>query len=83
MLSPCFIHQYFLFPQRQDYLYTELSKLAKKYHNVRLVKNRMSTIWGGASLLQMLLMCMADLMEMNDWSWDFVVNLSESDFPVK
>ncbi|XP_064639668.1 xylosyltransferase oxt-like [Lineus longissimus] len=68
---------------RQDYLHTELSKLAKKYHNVRLVKTRMSTIWGGASLLQMLLMCMKDLLEMEDWSWDFVVNLSESDFPVK
>lgn len=26
---------------------------------------------------------MSDLLEMDDWDWDFVLNLSESDFPVK
>lgn len=30
----------------------------------------------------MLLSCMKDLLE-SDWDWDFVLNLSESDFPIK
>ena len=45
---------------------------------------RYSTIWGGASLLTMLVSAMKQLLEMSDWvDWDFVLNLSESDFPVK
>ena len=61
---------------------------------------RYSTIWGGASLLTMLLSAMQvrritalrvivisslqELLEMSDWAdWDFVLNLSESDYPVK
>ena len=46
----------------------------------------MSTIWGGASLLQMHLRAFKELSELkaaNEWSWDFVLNLSESDFPIK
>lgn len=32
----------------------------------------------------MLLSCMRELIELHkDWQWDFVINLSESDFPVK
>lgn len=33
-------------------------------------------------MLTMLLSCMSELLEM-DWQWDFVLNLSESDFPIK
>ncbi|XP_074647913.1 xylosyltransferase oxt-like [Tubulanus polymorphus] len=77
-------HYYYIHvDSRQDYLYRELYSLTKDYHNVRFTRWRMSTIWGGASLLQMLLRCMNDLMNMNDWSWDFFLNLSESDFPIK
>lgn len=67
---------------RQDYLYRELLKLEGKFRNIRLARNRFSTIWGGASLLTMLMQCMNDLLA-SDWHWDFVINLSESDFPVK
>ncbi|XP_055373192.1 xylosyltransferase oxt isoform X2 [Condylostylus longicornis] len=67
---------------RQDYLYRELLKLETKFPNIRLARKRFSTIWGGASLLTMLLQCMTDLLK-SDWEWDFVINLSESDFPVK
>lgn len=52
------------------------------FPNVRLTRKRFSTIWGGASLLEMLLSCMQELLEIG-WSWDFVLNLSESDFPIK
>lgn len=71
--------------QRQDYLFRELSRLEADLPNVRLTRRRFSTIWGGASLLQMLLSCMTELLgdAHRDWHWDFVINLSESDFPVK
>lgn len=48
-----------------------------------MARKRFSTIWGGASLLKMLLESMKDLLEKPSWHWDFVINLSESDFPVK
>jgi len=70
--------------KRQEFMYRELEKLANKLPNLRMVKTRFSTIWGGASLLVMLLSAMQELLEMKDWQdWDFVLNLSESDYPVK
>lgn len=73
--------------QRQDYLYRELVALTKTIpHNVRFMKNRKATIWGGASLLTVLLSGMQDLIanaEAWNWDWDYVINLSESDFPLK
>lgn len=45
---------------------------------------RRGTIWGGASLLTILLEGMRDLVvNHKDWEWDYVINLSESDFPLK
>ena len=78
----------FLIPtktQRQDYLFRELMKLEASFENVRLSRNRYATIWGGASLLKVLLNSMHDLLTMSGWSsaWDYVINLSESDFPIK
>lgn len=43
----------------------------------------MSTIWGGASLLTMYLRSMEDLLKMADWSWDFFINLSAADYPIR
>lgn len=68
--------------QRQDYLFRELLILEQSFPNVKIARNRFVTIWGGASLLQMLLTSMKELLA-SDWKWDFVINLSESDFPVK
>ncbi|XP_018787880.1 PREDICTED: xylosyltransferase oxt [Bactrocera latifrons] len=67
---------------RQEYLYRKLLELESKFPNIRLGRKRFSTIWGGASLLTMLMQCMEDLLA-SEWQWDFVINLSESDFPVK
>ena len=65
-------------------MHREVSKLASILPNLRLVSKRYSTIWGGASLLTMLLSALRELLAMPDWTdWDFVLNLSESDFPVK
>jgi hypothetical protein len=46
----------------------------------------MPTMWGGANLLDMHLKVMQELLQMKKdgkWNWDFVLNLSESDFPIK
>ncbi|XP_073968810.1 xylosyltransferase oxt [Rhodnius prolixus] len=67
---------------RQDYLMRELLSLEMKFPNVRLSRRRHPTIWGGASLLTMLLEAMTHLVE-SDWDWDFIINLSESDLPLK
>ena len=69
--------------QRQEYLHREVSAIAAEFENVRVAPWQMSTIWGGASLLEMHLDCIKDLLAMTDWSWDYFVNLSESDFPIK
>ncbi|XP_055935993.1 xylosyltransferase oxt-like isoform X2 [Argiope bruennichi] len=68
---------------RQDYLYRELKLLEKHFPNIRLSDVRLSTIWGGASLLQMLLSCISELLLLKNWNWEYVINLSESDFPIK
>jgi protein xylosyltransferase len=69
---------------RQEFMHREVSKLAAVLPNLRMVQSRFSTIWGGASLLSMLLSALQELLAMEDWTdWDFVLNLSESDFPVK
>ncbi|EFA12734.1 xylosyltransferase oxt [Tribolium castaneum] len=67
---------------REDYLFRELLPLERRFPNIRLTRRRFATIWGGASLLEMLLSCMSELLD-TPWTWDFVLNLSESDYPVK
>ncbi|OQR69109.1 xylosyltransferase oxt-like [Tropilaelaps mercedesae] len=70
--------------QRQDYLYRSLKELEDPSW-LRVTPQRFSTIWGGASLLQMLLVCFQELiyLDKSHNQWDYVVNLSESDFPIK
>lgn len=69
--------------QRSAYLHREVLSLATQYPNVRVTPWRMSTIWGGASLLNMYLQGMEDLLKMADWSWDFFINLSAADYPIR
>lgn len=60
-----------------------MSRLASQVENIRMKQIRFATIWGGNSLLTMILDCIKDLLEIStEWHWDFVVNLSESDFPL-
>nr|CAG4649102.1 EOG090X01AN [Scapholeberis mucronata]SVE93458.1 EOG090X01AN [Scapholeberis mucronata] len=67
---------------RQDFLFRNLLPLESQYSNIRLVRNRHSSIWGGASLLDVLLESMEQLLKI-DSHWQFVFNLSESDFPLR
>lgn len=70
--------------QRSDYLHRKVSGMVHGFTNVYLPPWRMATIWGGASLLQMLLKALEELeYVLTDWSWDFFINLSESDYPLK
>ncbi|XP_054897157.1 xylosyltransferase 1-like [Poeciliopsis prolifica] len=69
--------------QRSNYLHRQVQALAAQYPNVRVTPWRMATIWGGASLLTMYLRSMADLLAMRDWSWDFFINLSAADYPIR
>ncbi len=65
-------------------MYRQMKELSERYPEyVRISENRFSTIWGGASLLRMLVSCMYELLSMDDWKWDFVINLSESDYLLK
>ena len=70
--------------QRSDYLYREVVKTIADYPNVYIPDWSLSTIWGGASLLTMLLHALGDIeYKLSHWKWDFFINLSESDFPLK
>ncbi|KAI7803608.1 xylosyltransferase 1 [Triplophysa rosa] len=69
--------------QRSNYLHRQMVALADQYPNVRVTSWRMSTIWGGASLLTMYLQGMKDLLAMRDWPWDFFINLSAADYPIR
>ncbi len=51
--------------------------------NVMVTPERHASIWGGSSLLTVLLQAMKDLVHAPHWNWDFVINLSESDYPIK
>uniref|UniRef100_F6TSW7 Xylosyltransferase 1 n=1 Tax=Ornithorhynchus anatinus TaxID=9258 RepID=F6TSW7_ORNAN len=69
--------------KRSNYLYRQVLQFAGQYPNVRVTSWRMATIWGGASLLTTYLQSMRDLMEMTDWPWDFFINLSAADYPIR
>ncbi|KAI1883883.1 hypothetical protein AGOR_G00220670 [Albula goreensis] len=69
--------------QRSNYLHRQMVALARQYPNVQVTPWRMATIWGGASLLSMYLRSMSDLLTMKDESWDFYVNLSAADYPIR
>lgn len=67
---------------RQNHMYRSLLVLESRYTNVHLARDRLATIWGGSSLLEMLLRGMAYLLREHP-GWDYFVNLSETDYPVK
>lgn len=69
--------------KRSNYLHRQVLQFANQYPNVRVTSWRMATIWGGASLLSTYLQTMRDLMEMKDWPWDFFINLSAADYPIR
>ena len=77
---------YFFFhvDSRSSYLYRSLKELERKSpnNNIKVTDNRWATIWGGASLLKMMMSCMSEMKSMQ-WNMDFVINISESDYLLK
>ena len=74
---------YFHVDSRSEYMYDHLRELEKKgLKNIKVTENRFPTIWGGASLLKMLISSMQEMLELN-WNMDFVINLSGSDYILK
>ena len=50
---------------------------------IYVTPHRFATIWGGTSFLKMLIESFKAIINKKEWEWDFVVNLSESDYPLK
>ncbi|KAJ8384004.1 hypothetical protein AAFF_G00212480 [Aldrovandia affinis] len=69
--------------KRSNYLHRQMVALASQYPNVQVTPWRMATIWGGASLLAMYLRSMKDLLANSSWAWDFYINLSAADYPIR
>ncbi|PAV92127.1 hypothetical protein WR25_05819 [Diploscapter pachys] len=69
--------------KRQKYMQYQMRKVAAQLPNVFMAPFAHSTIWGGASLLTMVQEAMRDALSRDDiGSWDYFINLSESDFSV-
>ncbi|KFD49350.1 hypothetical protein M514_09797 [Trichuris suis] len=77
-------HIYFVHvDERQDYMYREMLAVQRLAgDNFHVTSRRYPTIWGGSSLLDMFLAVMDDLLSLSS-NWDYIVNLSESDLPLK
>lgn len=75
------VHIYYLHvDKRDDYLFNELLPLEKSYSNIIVARRRFVTIWGGPSLLDMIIDSIAYL---SKYGWNYMINLSGSDFPIK
>uniref|UniRef100_A0AC35TP77 Protein xylosyltransferase n=1 Tax=Rhabditophanes sp. KR3021 TaxID=114890 RepID=A0AC35TP77_9BILA len=65
--------------KRQSYMHQKMKKLETILPNLVVSSKKWSTIWGGTSLLEMYLTLVGDQI---DKDWDYVINMSESDFLV-
>lgn len=67
-------------------MYREMLEVEKKCkrNNIKVAKGSMrhASIWGGASLLTTFITSARQMLN-HSTHWDYLVNLSESDFPVK
>ena len=62
-------------------MYEQLRILEQK-SNVKLAEKRFASIWGGTTLLTMMTNAMQEMLDMN-WQFDFVVNISGTDYLIK
>lgn len=70
------------------FLRSEIEKFIEKSkrNNFYIAKWSLPTIWGGSTLLKMHLRVMEEIIQFKKiglWDWDFILNLSESEFPIK
>ena len=75
---------YLKLKMRRDFL-SELEKHGKKA-NFKIADWSMKPVWSGTKLLQLQLRALKEILKLKKsghWDWDYVLNLSESDFPIK
>uniref|UniRef100_A0A1Y9J007 protein xylosyltransferase n=1 Tax=Anopheles quadriannulatus TaxID=34691 RepID=A0A1Y9J007_ANOQN len=77
-------HYYYIhIDPKQHYLFRELLKLEKDFPNIHVSRQRHTITWGCFTQLQALLSAMKHLLSLPSWNPDFILNMSESDFPIK
>lgn len=79
---------YFHVDKRMGFLRKEIEKIINiiNSNNFYIAEWSFPSIWGGSTLLKVHLNAMKDILEFKKsklWNWDFVLNLSETDFPIK
>ena len=62
-------------------MYSKLVTL-EKIPNIKVVRQRFKTFWASNTILYFLLSAFKEILELG-WNFDYVMNISESDFPVK
>ncbi|CAH8492688.1 unnamed protein product [Dicrocoelium dendriticum] len=79
-------HYYYIHvDSRSNYLFNQASSLSRLYpENVYVTPNRWATSWGATDLLWMILSVMHELVtKFKHWRWNFFINLSGTDMPVR
>ena len=72
-----------------DFLRREITNVLKLLNrtNLKIAPWSLASSWGSSLHLQGYLRALGDLLQFKNenlnWNWDFVLNLSESDFPIK
>ena len=75
-------HYYYIHvDQQSEYMYQELSYL-EAYPNIKFSKMRYRTFWASNTILFMLLNAIKEMIS-HGWNFDYVMNISESDFQVR
>ncbi|VDP11875.1 unnamed protein product [Soboliphyme baturini] len=77
-------HLYYVHVDVVNYMYNEMLKLEDRFKasgNFKIKRRRFHTIWGGASMLDMIMDSVEELLKM-DHKWMYLINLSESDMPL-
>lgn len=74
-------HIYYIHVDRRDnFLHRKLSDFARRFNNIHIAAQRFDTVWGSPSLLRVILDAINHL---SNYDWHYLINLSESDFPIK
>ena len=75
-------HYYFIHvDQTSHWMFSQLEDL-ETFPNIKLATQRFQTFWASNTLLYLLLTSMKDILQLG-WDFDYLVNISESDFPVR
>lgn len=84
LFSSIFVHlKTYVLVQRENYLYDQLLILSKKVSNIHLTNKRYPTTWGASNLLMTHLEAFKQIFDEFKWNFSFILNLSETDFPLK